>query len=225
MNMLDEVKGKLIVSCQALPEEPLHSSFIMGRMALAAMQGGAAGIRAQGQDDILEIMKVVTLPVIGIVKRNYADSDIYITPTQKEVNELLVTNCQIIAIDATMRKRPGDERMEDLLALIHQNGRLAMADCSTFEECMAAEKAGFDCVSTTLFGYTDYSVNHEGPDLEALKRLVSTCQIPVIAEGKINTPKELAQVMKVGAFCAVIGGAITRPKGITERFVKVLSKT
>ena len=134
--MNKDIQGGLIVSCQALPEEPLHSSFIMGRMALAAKQGGAIGIRAQGVDDILEIEKVVDLPIIGIVKRFYDDSDIYITPTKKEIDELLSTNCFMIALDATLRIRPNGEKLQDLVDYIHQNNRLAMADCSTYEEIM-----------------------------------------------------------------------------------------
>lgn len=221
--MLNQIKGKLIVSCQALPEEPLHSSFIMGRMALAAQQGGASGIRAQGVEDILEIMNVVDLPVIGIIKRNYDDSSIYITPTKKEVNELLQTKCQMIAIDATNRKRPNDETIQDLLDLIHQGGRLAMADISTYEEAMNAEKLGFDVISTTLCGYTSYSTNYEGPNLELIGQLVQDLHIPVIAEGKINNPEDLKAVLNAGAFSAVVGGAITRPQLITKKFVSILN--
>jgi len=221
--MLNQIKGKLIVSCQALPEEPLHSSFIMGRMALAAKQGGASGIRAQGVEDILEIMKVVDLPVIGIIKRNYDDSSIYITPTKKEVNELLQTQCQMIAIDATNRKRPNDETIQDLLDLIHQGGRLAMADISTYEEAVNAEKLGFDVISTTLCGYTSYSTNYEGPNLELIGQLVQDLHIPVIAEGKINNPEDLKAVLNAGAFSAVVGGAITRPQLITKKFVSILN--
>lgn len=221
--MLNQIKGKLIVSCQALPEEPLHSSFIMGRMALAAKQGGASGIRAQGVEDILEIMKVVDLPVIGIIKRNYDDSSIYITPTKKEVNELLQTKCQMIAIDATNRKRPNDETIQDLLDLIHQGGRLAMADISNYEEAVNAEKLGFDVISTTLCGYTSYSTNYEGPNLELIGQLVQDLHIPVIAEGKINNPEDLKAVLNAGAFSAVVGGAITRPQLITKKFVSILN--
>ncbi len=221
--MLNQIKGKLIVSCQALPEEPLHSSFIMGRMALAAKQGGASGIRAQGVEDILEIMKVVDLPVIGIIKRNYDDSSIYITPTKKEVNELLQTQCQMIAIDATNRKRPNDETIQELLDLIHQGGRLAMADISTYEEAVNAEKLGFDVISTTLCGYTSYSTNYEGPNLELIGQLVQDLHIPVIAEGKINNPEDLKAVLNAGAFSAVVGGAITRPQLITKKFVSILN--
>ena len=157
MNMLEQIKGGLVVSCQALPDEPLHSSFIMGRMALAAKQGGAVGIRAQSKEDIIEIKKVVDLPVIGIVKRSYPDSDIYITATKKELDELFETGCEMIAMDATLRDRPNGEKLEDLVNYVHEHGVLAMADCSTYEECVNAENIGFDCVSTTLCGYTPYS--------------------------------------------------------------------
>lgn len=159
MNMLEQIKGGLVVSCQALPDEPLHSSFIMGRMALAAKQGGAVGIRAQSKEDIIEIKKVVDLPVIGIVKRSYPDSDIYITATKKELDELFETGCEMIAMDATLRDRPNGEKLEDLVNYVHEHGVLAMADCSTYEECVNAERIGFDCVSTTLCGYTPYSKN------------------------------------------------------------------
>lgn len=222
--MLEKLRGKLIVSCQALPDEPLHSSFIMGRMALAAAQGGAAGIRAQSKEDILEIKKTVDLPVIGIVKRNYPDSEIYITPTRKEIEELLESGCEIIALDATLRKRPGDEKTEDLVEMIHENGRLAMADCSTFEECKRAEEIGFDMIGTTLCGYTPYSEKMDGPNFELLKRCVEELDTPVIAEGKINTPQDLKKVFEeCSVYSAVVGGAITRPKQITERFVKEIS--
>lgn len=222
MSVLDQLKGTLIVSCQALPEEPLHSSYIMGRMAVAAMQGGASGIRAQSKEDILEIQSVCNLPIIGIVKRNYEDSDIYITPTRKEIEELLETRSEIIAMDATSRKRPNDERLEALVALVHEHGRLAMADCSTLEECIEAERIGFDIVSTTLCGYTPYSKNMDGPNFPLIKEVLGKVKVPVIAEGKINTPQDLKDALKLGVFAAVVGGAITRPQQITERFMKVL---
>lgn len=222
--VLDKLKGKLIVSCQALEDEPLHSSFIMGRMALAAKEGGASAIRAQSYDDIVEIKKNVDLPIIGIVKRNYSDSEVYITPTRKEVEELLNSKCEIIALDATYRKRPNDEKIEDLVKLIHDNGVLAMADCSTVEECIQAEKIGFDIISTTLFGYTDYSRNFDGPDFESIDKILESTQTPLIAEGKINTPEDLRKVYECGVFSAVVGSAITRPQLITKKFVDVLDK-
>lgn len=222
--MLEKVKGKLIVSCQALEDEPLHSSFIMGRMALAAKQGGAAGIRAQSKADIDEIIRVTGLPVIGIVKRNYSDSEIYITPTHREVEELLQTSCEMIALDATLRRRPSGEKLENLLNLIRASGRLAMADCATYEECASAEKLGFDCVSTTLCGYTPGSENLLGPNLPLIKKLSETLSIPVIAEGKINTPEDLKAVFEAGAYTAVVGGAITRPQNITAKFTAAIQR-
>lgn len=223
--VLDQIKGKLVVSCQALPEEPLHSSYIMSRMAVAAKQGGAAGIRAQSVEDINAIMEVCDLPLIGIIKRNYPDSDVYITASMKEIEELLTTKCQIIALDATDRPRPNGEKTEDLVARIHEAGRLAMADCSTYEECVKAQEIGFDIVSTTLCGYTPYSKKVDGPNFELLKKCVDTLTVPVIAEGKINTPEDLRRVYEeCGVFSAVVGGAITRPQQITARFVGALKK-
>lgn len=220
--MLEKIKGKLVVSCQALADEPLHSSFIMGRMALAAKQGGAAGIRAQSKEDIDEIIRVTGLPVIGIVKRNYADSEIYITPTKKEIEELLETECEMIALDATLRRRPNGEQLEDLFRYAKDHGRLVMADCSTYDEAVNAEKIGFDCVSTTLCGYTPYSENLPGPNLPFIKKLSADLHIPVLAEGKINTPEDLKAVFKSGAYSAIVGGAITRPQNITAKFTEVL---
>ena len=222
--MLDQIKGKLVISCQALPGEPLHSPMIMGRMALAAKNAGAAGIRAQGVPDIIEIKQVTGLPVIGIIKRNYPDSEVFITATKKEVQELLATDCEMIALDATIRPRPNGELLQDLLDQIHAANRLAMADCSTVEEAKIAEEMGFDCVSTTLAGYTSYSTQTSGPDVELVKQLVKDCQIPVIAEGKIHTPEQLKEIMDLGVYSAVVGGAITRPQEIAQRFIAKLEE-
>ena len=215
--MLDKVKGRLIVSCQALEDEPLHSPFIMGRMAKAAMEGGAVGIRAQGVEDIIEIKKVTGLPVIGIIKRNYEDSDIYITPTKKEVDELLTTGCEMIALDATNRVRPNNEDLKELIKYIKENGVLVMADISNYDEAIKAQEYGVDCVSTTLSGYTPYTKTLEGPDFVLMERLVKDLEIPVIAEGKVNTPQDLKKVFELGVHSSVVGSAITRPQLITEK--------
>lgn len=220
--MLDVIKNNLIVSCQALEDEPLHSPFIMGRMARAAKEGGAVAIRAQGVDDIIEIKRVTNLPVIGIIKRNYKDSEVFITPTEKEIKELIETGCEMIALDATNRTRPNNEKIKDLLELIHKSKRLAMADISTYEEGIKAQEMGFDCISTTLSGYTSYSTQSDKVDFKILEELVKDCSIPVICEGRIYTPEELKEAFDIGAYSVVIGGAITRPQQITERFVKAI---
>lgn len=223
MSFLADVQGKLIVSCQALPDEPLHSSFIMGRMALAAKEGGAVAIRAQSSDDIREIQKVTGLPVIGLVKRNYEDSPIYITPTMAEVEDLLTTDCEMIALDMTDRPRPQGEKLPDLLAGIHEGGRLVLADISTYEEGMTAAKLGADAISTTLSGYTPYSPQLSGPDVELVAALSRDLDIPVFAEGRINEPADIQRVMAAGAYAPIVGSAITRPQLITARFAQALS--
>lgn len=149
----EKLRGNLIVSCQALPDEPLHSSFIMGRMALAAEQGGARGIRANTAEDIREIRRNVDLPVIGIVKREYQDSDIYITPTLREADELVEAGCEIIATDATDRLRPDGQTLDEFYEQLRDRfpGQKFMADCSTVEEALHADKLGFDYIGTGLY--------------------------------------------------------------------------
>lgn len=171
---IENIKGKLIVSCQALPHEPLHSSFIMGRMALAAKEGGAFGIRANTKEDIAEIKTQVDLPIIGIVKRDYSDSKVYITPTMKEIDELMEVKPEIIALDATSNLRPGNVTIDQFYAEIRKKypDQLLMADCSTVEEALHADELGFDFIGTTLVGYTEQSKNLkiESNDFEIIKK-------------------------------------------------------
>lgn len=226
--MLEQVKGGLIVSCQALPDEPLHSSFIMGRMALAATQGGAVGIRANTAADINEIAKNTDLPIIGIVKRDYEGSQIYITPTLKEIEELADTPCGMIAIDATDRVRYMGVPLEDFIREARKRvpNKLLMADIATLEEAVRAEKLGFDCVSTTLMGYTEQSEgqNIADNDFERLKNILKAVHVPVIAEGHVDTPEKAKRCIELGAHAVVTGGAITRPQLITKAFVEGMKK-
>jgi len=197
---IENLKGKLIVSCQALPDEPLHSSFIMGRMALAAKQGGASGIRANTPEDIKEIKTQVDLPVIGIIKRNYDDCEIYITPTIKEVDELMEAKPEIIALDATISSRPNGQTLDKFFHQIKEKypDQLLMADCSTIEEALHADELGFDFIGTTMVGYTKQSKNLkiDENDFEILRTILSKVKHPVIAEGNINTPEKLKRVLE-----------------------------
>lgn len=224
--MLNEVKKSLIVSCQALQEEPLHSSFIMSKMALAAMQGGAKGIRANTKEDIIEIKKEVNLPVVGIVKRDYKDSEVYITPTYKEIDELLESGCEMIAMDATERRRPEGIELGELVRYVREKDASIqlMADIATLEDAIQADQLGFDCVSTTLYGYTEETKNKKlyVNDFEFLKRVIESISVPVIAEGNVITPEMAKRCLLIGAYSVVVGGAITRPQQITERFVETL---
>lgn len=220
------LQGKLIVSCQALPDEPLHSSFIMGRMALAAKQGGAFGIRANTKEDILEIQSQVNLPIIGIVKRDYADSSVYITPTLKEIEELMEVQPEIIALDATGRLRPGQTELSDFFFRLKEAypGQLWMADCSTVEEALFADQLGFDFIGTTMVGYTPQSqgMKIEADDFYILRQIVEHASHPVIAEGNIDTPAKAKRVIELGAFCVVVGSVITRPQLVTRAFAQAL---
>lgn len=220
--MLNSIKNNLIVSCQALENEPLHSSFIMGRMALAAKEGGAVAIRAQSKNDIIEIKKVTGLPVIGLVKKNYENSEVFITATKTEVDELIESGCEMIALDSTLRERPA-ESLKELYDYIHENGRLIMADISTLEEGINAYELGADCISTTLSGYTSYSPQSKEPDLNLITELSNKVNVPVIGEGRIDTPQHLVEAYKAGAYSVVVGSAITRPQLITKKFTDVLS--
>lgn len=223
---IESVYHKLIVSCQALPEEPLHSSFIMGRMAVAAKEGGAGGIRANSVEDIKEIQKNVDLPIIGIIKRDYPGYAVRITPTIREVDELMQGEPDVIAVDATCRVRPDGKRIEEFYAEIREKypQQLLMADCSTMKEMLFADELGFDFIGTTLVGYTEESKGShiETNDFELIRALIQQVKHPVIGEGNIDTPQKLKRVMEIGVYSVVVGSAITRPQLITKNFTDAL---
>lgn len=221
---MEELRHKLIVSCQALPDEPLHSDFIMARMAVAAKEGGASGIRANSVVDIAAIQKAVDLPIIGIIKRDYQDADVYITATMKEVDELMTVRPNIIAIDATTSTRPNGESLKEFFQKAKEKypDQLWMADCSTIDEMLAADQLGFDFIGTTLVGYTKQSQGDkiESNDFEIIRKALSELSHPLIAEGNIDTPDKVRRVLELGAYSVVVGSAITRPQLITKKFVE-----
>ena len=225
-NRVASLRGKLIVSCQALPNEPLHSSFIMGRMAKAAFEGGAQGIRANTAKDILEIKKNVNLPIIGIVKCDYPDSSVYITPTMDEVAQLADVGVEIIALDATNAMRPGQISLDLFYHQIRQSypHQLLMADCSTVQEALYADQLGFDFIGTTLVGYTPQSRGQkiEADDFAIIRAILEKATHPVIAEGNINTPQKARRVIELGCYSVVVGSIITRPQVITHSFAQAL---
>ncbi|WP_055108175.1 N-acetylmannosamine-6-phosphate 2-epimerase [Paenibacillus ihumii] len=222
------LKGGLVVSCQALEHEPLHSPYIMSRMAVAAAEGGAVGIRANTAQDIKEIKNQVDLPVIGIVKRNYGTNPVFITPTMREIDELAETGAEIVAVDATLRTRPDGKTLKEFVSEIRNKypHLYLMADISTREEAVYAEQLGFDLISSTLVGYTEETAGQKiyDQDFAILKDIVSHVKTPVVAEGNVMTPEMAADCLKAGVYCVVVGGAITRPQQITERFVSEISK-
>lgn len=223
-NIFDQIKGKLIVSCQALEHEPLFGSQMMAMMANAAKAGGAAAIRANSVVDIAAIKAATQLPIIGLIKKDYDDCEVYITPTIDEVLKLMAVGVDLLALDATKRERPYESKLEDLIGVMKAGKQKIMADISTLEEALYAEALGVDCVSTTLSGYTFYSPQHDGPDFELVEQAANKLKIPVIAEGKIYSPEQAARMLDLGAHAVVVGSAITRPQLITERYAKALGR-
>lgn len=224
--LLNDINGSIIVSCQALPTEPLYNEgmSLMPFMAKAAQMAGCKCIRTSSVRDVVAIKETTGLPVIGLIKKSYEGYDSYITPTMQEIDELIAAETDVIALDCTMRKRGDGTSINDFLYSIREkypNIRL-MADISTLEEGINACKAGVDMVGTTLSGYTPYSPQISGPDFELVKNLVDSVNIPVIAEGKIHTPEQAAEMLKTGAHAIVVGGAITRPLEIATRFFKAI---
>lgn len=221
-----KLRGKLIVSCQALPEEPLYDPerSLMGLMAKAAKQGGAGGIRANSVRDILEIKKYVDLPIIGIIKAVTEACPVFITPTMQEIDALVEAGCDIIATDATDRIRPDGKTLDEFFAEVKAKypDQLFMADCATYEECLHAEAIGFDVVSSTLCGYTENTKGTALPNYDLLTKLAQNCKAYVIAEGGIWTPEQLKAAYDCGIDSAVVGTAITRPMEITKKFVEAI---
>lgn len=219
---VDQVYHGLIVSCQALPHEPLYGAEIMARMAIAAVQGGARAIRANTPVDIQAIRQAVTLPIIGLYKDEMANYEVYITPTLAHAVAVAEAGADIIAIDATDRPRPAGDLADFIAAIQRETSCLVMADISTVAEGVAAVGAGADLVGTTMSGYTSYSPQQVEPDLALVAQLVAQVDVPVLAEGRYHRPEQLAAALDQGATAVVVGGAITRPQEITARFVQAI---
>lgn len=215
--MIEALRGKLIVSCQAYPGEPLRHPETMAQMALAAERGGAAAIRCQGLADISAIKGQVKVPVIGLWKEG--DEGVYITPTLRHARSCSWAGSDIVAIDATRRPRPDGLTFAQVVEALHADGVLVMADCGSIEDIRMAAEAGADILSTTLSGYTGERPKTDGPDLELLRQAVAEFpDHPVICEGRVHTPAQAAEVMAAGAWAVVVGTAITHPTSITGWF-------
>lgn len=219
---VEQVRNQLIVSCQALPEEALFGADIMARVAVSVARGGAKAIRANTPVDVRAIRQAVDLPLIGLYKEVLAGYDVIITPTLKHALAIAEAGADIIALDCTQRPHPEPD-LQALIAAIHeQTTCLVMADISTHAEGLAAADLGADMLSTTLSGYTPYSPQQKGPDIDLVARLAAVSRIPVIAEGRYHTPQQVTQALESGALSVVVGGAITRPRQITETYVEAI---
>ena len=224
-NVIEKLKGIVVVSVQAMPSEPLYPEKCMTAMMKSVLNGGAGALRVAGARDVKNAKTITNVPVIGLTKPNQIPKNwkeiVYITPTVKDVIELVEAGADIIALDGTQRKRPDNEKLKDLIKFIHINKRIARAEISTVEEGIAAKEAGADILSTTLAGYTLESASSPAnePDFELLKQLVEKTNMPVALEGRIWEPEQVDRAFELGAHCVVIGSAITRPQLITKRFV------
>ncbi|MGW8887548.1 N-acetylmannosamine-6-phosphate 2-epimerase [Streptomyces sp. NPDC055749] len=219
--MLHSLSGALIVSCQALPGEALHGAEVMARMARAAVAGGAAAVRVNSPEDVAAVRKAVSVPIIGLWKDG--DEGVYITPTLDHARQIAEAGADLVALDATARPRPDGLPLAETIAALHRLGIGVLADVSTHQEGLAAAAAGADAVATTLSGYTPHSARLEGPDFALMTSLARALHVPLIAEGRIGTPEEAARALGRGAHAVVVGGAITRPTSITERFAAALA--
>lgn len=220
--LFNQIKGGLIVSCQALEHEPLYTKEggVMPLMAKAAAQSGAVGIRANTVRDITQIKAVVDLPVIGIIKKDYPGTPMYITVTMAEVDALVECGVDILAVQGTSALRPDGSTAADFIRQIKAKypQQLVMADIATLEEAMACAEAGADFVGTTMRGYTPETKGIDDIDFAFITELTQKCPAKVIAEGHIHSPEQAVQALQAGAFALVVGGAITRPAEITARF-------
>lgn len=224
--LLDSVHNSIIISCQALPGEPLYCEemSLMPFMAEAAKQAGSKCIRTSSVRDVVSIKEKTGLPVIGLIKRTYEGYDSYITPTMQEIDELAAAEADIIALDCTLRKRGDGTTVAEFITQIRNKypDIPLMADISTYEEGINAWKCGINVISTTMSGYTPYSPQTPEPDFDLVQKLVRDVSIPIFAEGKIHYPEEAQKMLELGAFAVIIGGAVTRPLEIAKRFYAVL---
>lgn len=222
----DKIHGQMIISCQAVEGEPLYveEKSVMYLMARAAKMAGTPAIRTSGIRDVVAIKEETGLPVIGLVKIQYPGYEGYITPTMKEVDDLVAAGSDVVALDCTMRKRGDGKTINQFIQEIRErHGDIVlMADISNYEEGINAWKCGVDIVGTTMSGYTDYTPKLDQPDYELMRRLAADVDIPVIGEGKIHAPEQAVKALETGVWSIVVGGAITRPLEIANRFMAAI---
>ena len=227
-DLIKQIRDGIIVSCQALPHGPLYTEAggVIPLLVKAAEQGGAVGIRANSVRDIREIKEVTSLPIIGIIKRDYPPQEPFITATMKEVDELVACGVDILAVQGTSALRPDGSTAAQFIEAIKAKypEQLVMADCATIEEGIACANAGADFVGTTMRGYTLETQGCDDIDFDFIHELSEKCPAKIIAEGHIHYPEQAKKALEAGAFALVVGGAITRPAEITARFVAAIEK-
>ena len=219
-DIFSSLKGSLIVSCQADPGDPMDDIDTIARMARSVLRGGAAGLRAEGAGSIKAFRALTDLPIIGMVKAQDSQGEVYITPTFAAAQITAEAGADIIALDCTHRRLSEAEPWPELIRRIHAElGKPVLADIASVEDGVAAQRAGADAVATTLYGYTAETLGIRHMSWSLLESLANSLQIPVIAEGHIQQPEEVRKALDTGAHAVLVGSAITRPASITARFV------
>jgi N-acylglucosamine-6-phosphate 2-epimerase len=217
-----KLKGGLIVSCQAEGDSPFNNPEDVAKFAVCAQMGGAAAIRTEGVAKAEAIRRKVGLPLIGLVKSQFEDGYVRITGTENDVKDLMDAGCDIIAIDGTFRMREGKTGPEFIRFIVEKYKVPVMADIAEENEGIACAEAGASCLSTTLSGYTPNTsvLDKTLPDMVLLRSLTKkySDRLPVIAEGRFNTPELARMAIEAGAWAVVTGTAITRPQNITKWF-------
>lgn len=222
----NKIKNNLVVSCQAVDDEPLNNITAITLMAKACIEGGAKVLRLSQYDHIKSI-KIISkdIPIIGLIKKHYENFDVFITPTISEVDQLIELGVDCIAMDCTLRKRP-KESLEEIVKYCREKApdKLIMADCSEIDDMLFAQKLGFDLIGTTLRGYTQLTkgLSNIENNYEFIKEALSTIDTPIVAEGGIWEPYQVKDLLDLGCFAVVVGSAITRPKDITKYFLKAI---
>lgn len=220
--LIEGLRGRLVVSCQAYPGEPMRDPRTMSQVARAVVAGGAAAVRAQGIEDVREVVAAVDVPVIGLWKDG--DDGVYITPTLAHAIAVAEAGAQVVALDGTRRPRPDGRTLAETVAELRERADvLVMADCGSLADALAAQDAGVDILGTTLAGYSGERPKTVGPDLELVDEMVAHCTLPVMVEGRVHTPAQAADVLARGAFAVCVGTAITHPTTITTWFADAVA--
>lgn len=218
--ILAAIRGRLVVSCQAATGDPLDDLDTLCRLAASVLQGGAAGLRAEGAQCVAAFRGLTSLPIIGLVKTWDSNGKVYITPTFAAAQSVGDAGADVIALDCTRRRLSEFEPWPGLIERIHgELGKIVCADIATVEDALLAQSDGADVVATTLRGYTADTKEVRSVDWPFVEELSSRLAVPVILEGHVTSPDEVRRALQMGVHAVVVGSAITRPQTITERFV------
>ncbi len=218
-----ELKGKLIVSCQAPMGSPLHHTETLCRIAACAIEGGVAGLRTNGVEVLTAMRRQTSVPILAIEKR-VVEGRVLITPDFRSAASLALAGASVIALDCTAAPRLPGESWQILIARIHEELKLpVLADIATLDEARLAVNAGADAVATTLYGYTPETADKREISWELMQQLTKELPVPILAEGHLRMPQEARRCLELGAYAVVVGAAITRPDLIASGFIQAMS--